>query len=112
MLTKWLAILLVGWVLRHGYFASQLGTPEFTKDCRLLGPWDGRGSSNAMSFPAVQKVYATFAIAFASAVCSSIIYSALVPAPDSAAVAEKEASETPELDGNEAWKLLLLRLDG
>ena len=32
MLTKWLAILLVGWVLRHGYFASQLGTPEFTKD--------------------------------------------------------------------------------
>ena len=32
MLTKWLAILLVGWVLRHGYFASQLGTPDFTKD--------------------------------------------------------------------------------
>lgn len=38
MLTKWLAILLVGWVLRHGYFASQLGTPEFTKD-----PWDPLG---------------------------------------------------------------------
>ncbi len=44
MLTKWLAILLVGWVLRHGYFASQLGTPDFTKDNRTEGwEWSNGG---------------------------------------------------------------------
>lgn len=41
MLTKWLAILLVGWVLRHGYFASQLGTPDFTKDMARDGNGNG-----------------------------------------------------------------------
>ena len=44
MLTKWLAILLVGWVLRHGYFASQLGTPDFTKDSWTEGwEWSNGG---------------------------------------------------------------------
>lgn len=41
MLTKWLAILLVGWVLRHGYFAAQLGTPDFTKDMARDGNGNG-----------------------------------------------------------------------
>ncbi|CAL1166779.1 unnamed protein product [Cladocopium goreaui] len=127
MLTKWLAILLVGWVLRHGYFASQLGTPEFTKDS-WLDILDAVIFSTNLEFPYVRNpaygfssdgspqkrdtwrvhaVYATFAIAFASAICSSIIYSALVPAPDDSAVAEKEVSDTLELDGNEGQMVML-----
>lgn len=31
MVAKWVAILVIGWTLRHGYFAFTLGTPEFTK---------------------------------------------------------------------------------
>ena len=99
MLIKWMSILLVGWVLRHGYFAAGVGTGEFSETAYLdildavifsenlnedLVRCPGYGISRA-GRPQEQNVwpyyylYATFATAFTTVLFSQMLYTLLAP---------------------------------
>ncbi|CAK9078919.1 unnamed protein product [Durusdinium trenchii] len=113
MIIKWLAILLVGWVLRHGYFAGGVGSTEFTHDSwldildavvfseNLLEPYV-RGPAYGISSlgrPELRNVwrfhavYATFVVAFLSSIWSCLIYTALVPVKEEEALLDAELAE-------------------
>ena len=99
MLIKWMSILLVGWVLRHGYFAAGVGTGEFSKTAYLdildavifsenlnedfvRCPAYGisrSGKPQGKTLVPYYSVYATFAVAFSTVLLSQMIYTLLVP---------------------------------
>ncbi|CAK8995523.1 Sulfatase-modifying factor 2 [Durusdinium trenchii] len=115
--------MLVGWVLRHGYFAGGVGSTEFTHDSWLdildavvfsenllepyvRGPAYGISSlgrpelRNVWRFHAVQlggsggwMGYATFVVAFLSSIWSCLIYTALVPVKEEEALLDAELAE-------------------
>lgn len=99
MLIKWMSILLVGWVLRHGYFAAGVGTGEFSKTAYLdildavifsenlnedivRCPAYGisrSGKPQARTLVPYYSVYATFAVAFSTVLLSQMMYTLFVP---------------------------------
>ena len=110
MLIKWMSILLVGWVLRHGFFAAGVGTRDFSKTAYLdildavifsenlnedliRGPAYGISRSgrpqmkNAWPY---YSLYATFAIAYTTVLFSQMIYTLFAPKEN------KEESEMSE----------------
>eukprot|EP00435_Cladocopium_sp_Y103_P013720 s2308_g3.t1 len=99
MLIKWMSILLVGWVLRHGYFAAGVGTGEFSKTayldildavifsenlnedlvrCPAYGI-SSSGKPQAKTLVPYYALYATFAVAFSTVLLSQMIYTLFVP---------------------------------
>lgn len=99
MLIKWMSILLVGWVLSHGYFAAGVGTGEFSKTayldildavifsenlnedivrCPAYGI-SSSGKPQARTLVPYYSVYATFAVAFSTVLLSQMMYTLFVP---------------------------------
>ena len=110
MLIKWMAILLVGWVLRHGYFAAGVGTGEFSKTayldildavifsenlnedlvrCPVYGI-SRTGRPQEQNVWPYYRVYATFVIAFTTVLLSQILYTLLAPRKEKEETSDEE----------------------
>ena len=119
MLIKWMSILLVGWVLRHGYFAAGVGTGEFSETAYLdildavifsenlnedLVRCPGYGISRS-GRPQGKNVwpyyylYATFVTAFTTVLFSQMLYTLLAPKKE-----KEETSDEEDVSPDEAIK--------
>ncbi|CAK9040391.1 Sulfatase-modifying factor 2 [Durusdinium trenchii] len=102
MLVKWMAILLVGWVLRHGFHAAGLGSKSFSQGAYLdildivifsenlnegqirypIYGFDNGGKPCLKSCSLYYALYVTFAVAYVSALLAQFLHTLCAPKPD------------------------------
>ena len=122
MLVKWMSILLVGWVLRHGFFAAGVGTKDFSKTAYLdildivifsgnlnddLVRCPGYGISRTgrpqiKNFWPYYSLWTTFATAFTTVVMSQILYTLFAPRVE----AEEENSQEETDSGDDVTTMI------
>lgn len=116
MLVKWLSVLLIGWVLRFGYFAAGVGERSFSQtayldildivifstnlnEAALRNPvygFDLAGTPSKISHFRWNLCFVTFALAYVTVVLSQVIYTAFAPTKE--AKEEDEASDVEVLE--------------
>ena len=126
MVIKWMAVLLMGWTLRHGFLAGNIGERSFTQgtwldvlDAVIFSEFLNK---NEVRYPAygftvdgkpqlrdlrpLAGLYITWLTAFSAVILSRIVYTALVPAveengdagtkPANAEDADADTKEAPQ----------------
>ena len=114
MLLKWLSVLLIGWVLRFGYFSAGIGERSFSQtayldildiiifstnlnEAALRNPvygFDSAGRPSKISHFLWNLCFVTFALAYVMSVLSQVIYTACAPTK------EAKEEEVPDVEAS------------